>query len=324
MGAPLRFGVVVAPAGATVETVAAQLARIEASGFDHAWMPGIPNGPDILTLLAVAGRSSTGRIEIGSAVVPVHPRHPAALATQALVVDDALGGRFTLGVGLSHRKVVEDHLGLSYERPVAYMRDYLDILRPLLAARAADHAGERLRTRLWLDVATTPAAPPVMLAALGPRMLALAGRAADGVMTWMTGPATLEHHVVPAVTAAAREAGRPAPRVLASLPVMLTGDRAAGVARADDEFGVYARLPAYRAVLDREATAASAGAGARGGGGRGALSPGGVALVGDERELAAAIGRLRDVGVTDLQATPFGDPATIDRTIGFLATRPGG
>jgi 5,10-methylenetetrahydromethanopterin reductase len=309
VGAPLRFGVVVAPQGATIDSVAERLARIEALGFDHAWMPGIPNGPDILTLLAVAGGAATHRIEIGSAVLPVYPRHPAALATQALAVHDALGGRFTLGIGLSHRKVVEDHLGLSYERPAAYMDDYLAILRPLLAEHRADHAGERLRTRLWLDVATTTDAPPaVMVAALGPRMLALAGRRADGVMTWMAGLATLEHHVVPALAAAARAAQRPRPRVLVSLPTLLTTDRAAGVALADAEFALYGRLPAYRAVLDRE----------------GAAGPGAIALVGDEHELTAAIGRLRDAGVTDFQATPFGDAAAVDRTIEFLADRPGG
>jgi F420-dependent oxidoreductase-like protein len=360
MGAPLRFGVVVAPSGATVDDVAAQLQQIEALGFDSAWMPGIPNGPDILTLLAVAGRS-TSRLELGSAIVPVFPRHPAALAVQALTVDDALGGRFTLGVGLSHRKVVEGHLGLSYDQPVAYMRDYLAILRPLLAAHAADHQGERLRTRLRLDVASAAEAPPVMLAALGPRMLALAGEVADGVMTWMTGAATLENHIVPAVVAAARDADRPAPRVLASLPVLLTNDRAAGVERANDEFAVYGRLPAYRAVLareramsamaapsrpdgrdvrsgpevDEEAMAArpnpdgrEAGSGREAGRRRevndGELTPGEVALVGDERALTAAIARLRDAGVTDLQATTFGDAAAVDRTLEFLASRPSG
>ena len=449
MGAPLRFGVVVAPSGATVDHVAAQLQQIEALGFDSAWMPGIPNGPDILTLLAVAGRS-TSRLELGSAIVPVFPRHPVALAVQALTVDDALGGRFTLGVGLSHRKVIEGHLGLSYDQPVAYMRDYLAILRPLLAAHAADHQGERLRTRLRLDVAPAAEAPPVMLAALGPRMLALAGEVADGVMTWMTGAATLENHIVPAVIAAARDADRPPPRVLASLPVLLTNDRAAGVERANDEFAVYGRLPAYRAVLareramaptpspdgrhagsgrdagssrdagrdrdagrgrevddeaaaamlspdgrhagsgrdagsgrkvDDEAAAATsrpdgrhAGSGRHPGTGRdagsgrevddeaaaatpspdgrhagrdrgagrgreagrglragrglevddGELTPGEVALIGDERALTAAIARLRDAGDTDLQATTFGDAAAVDRTLEVLASRPGG
>jgi len=308
VGAPLRFGVVLANDGATIDRVAEQLGRLEALGFDHAWMPGIPNGPDILTLLAVAGRS-TAAIEIGSAVVPAYPRHPATLAQQALTVDDALGGRFTLGLGLSHRKVIEDHLGLSYDQPVAYMRDYLEILRPLLAVRSVDYSGPRLRTRFWLDVVhTAEAAPPVMLAALGARMLELAGQLADGAMTWMGGLRTIEHHVVPRVTAAAEAAGRPPPRVLVSLPVMLTDDRDAAWVLANNQFALYGRLPAYRTALERD----------------GAATPGDVALLGDERTLETAIGRLRDAGVTDFQATPFGDLPTVERTIEFLAGRPGG
>jgi F420-dependent oxidoreductase-like protein len=321
VGAPLRFGVVVPNPGATCTSVTDQLRRIEDLGLDHAWMPGIPTGPDILTLLAVSGQA-TRRIEIGSAVVPAHLRHPAALAVQALTVDEALGGRFTLGVGVSHRKAVE-RLGLSYDRPVAYMRDYLAVLRPLLAARSVDHAGPLLRTRLWLDLpGAVPhiaegaggtegaAAPAVMLAALGPRMLRLAGEVADGVMTWMAGLPVIEHHVVPAVTAAARAAGRPPPRVLVSLPIMLTGggEVDAGRALAAAELDVYGRLPAYRAALARA----------------GATGPADIALIGDAPALDRAIGRLRDAGVTDFQATPLGDAATIDRTIEFVASRPGG
>jgi 5,10-methylenetetrahydromethanopterin reductase len=318
VGAPLRFGVVVPNGGATTAAVADQLRRIEELGLDHAWMPGIPNGPDILTLLAVAGQA-TSRLEIGSAVVPAYLRHPAALAMQALTVDEALGGRFTLGVGLSHRKAVE-RLGLSYDQPVGYMRDYLAILRPLLVSGSVDHTGPRLRTRLWLDlVRPRPhgadgtggvAAPAVMLAALGPRMLRLAGEVADGAMTWMAGLPTIEQHIVPTLTAAARDAGRPPPRVLVSLPTMLTGggEVDAGRALAAAEFDVYGRLPAYQAALARA----------------GATGPADIALVGDERALGQAIGRLRDAGVTDFQATPFGDAATIDRTIEFVASRPGG
>jgi F420-dependent oxidoreductase-like protein len=311
MGTALRYGVVLPNGGATIGRVAGQLRHAEACGLDHAWMPGIPNGPDVITLLAVAGRD-TERIEVGSAVVPAYPRHPSALAVQALAAHEALGGRFTLGVGLSHRKVVE-RLGLAYREPVAYMTDYLAILRPLLRDGEVDHEGPRLRCRLRLDVARpTGTAPPLLLAALGPRMLRLAGEAADGAMTWMAGPRTLEGHVVPRLTAAAREAGRPAPRVLASVPTLLTGASPAAVDagrdRADAELGTYGRLPAYQAVLARE----------------GATRVADVALVGDEAALAAGIARLRDAGVTDLQVTPFGDADDIDRTVEFVASRPVG
>lgn len=307
----MRVGLVLANHGATIAGVADELRRAEALGFDSAWIPGIPNGPDVVTLLAVAG-ASTRRIEVGSAVLPALPRHPAALAAQALVAGEALGGRFTLGLGVSHRKVVEGHLGLEYDRPVSLMRDYLAILRPLLREQRVDHAGPRLRTRLRLDVATAQRPPPVMLAALGPAMVHLAGTAADGVMTWMAGPETLATAIVAGAHAAAAAAGRPAPRVLASFPVALTGAgagaRDAARARADEDFSLYGRLPAYRAALARE-----------GDGG-----PGQVALVGDERHLARAIARVRDAGVTDLQATPYGDPPTIERTIEYLAGRPAG
>jgi 5,10-methylenetetrahydromethanopterin reductase len=301
----VRLGIVVPNQGATIDGVAEQLRRLEELGVDSAWMPGIPNGPDILTLLAVAGRA-TKRIEIGSAVLPVLPRHPAALAVQALAVNEALGGRFTLGLGVSHQKVMEGHLGLSFERPVATMRDYLGILRPLLADHAVDYTGDRLRTRLWLDVATTAAAPGVLLAALGPQMLRLAGRHADGTVTWMTGLSTVEHHVVPGIVAAAQEAGQPAPRILAGLPVLLTTDEAAGRAAAAEEFALYGRLPAYQAMFERE----------------GAAGPGDIALVGDEAALAAALARVRDAGVTEFQATPFGDAEAVARTVEFLASRP--
>ena len=302
----MRLGIVVPNQGATIDGVAHQLGRLEALGVDSAWMPGIPNGPDILTLLAVAGRS-TERIEIGSAVLPILPRHPAALAVQALAVDDALGGRFTLGLGVSHRKVMENHLGLSYDGPVGTMRDYLAILHPLLADHAVDHTGPRLRSRLWLDVTrTADGAPSVLLAALGPQMLRLAGAEADGVITWMAGLATVEQHVVPTVVDAAEKAGRRSPRVLAGLPIMLTDDPVAGRARADQELAVYGRLPSYRAMFERE----------------GASGPGDVALVGDEAGLTAALARVRDAGATEFQATPFGEPDAVERTIEFLASRP--
>jgi 5,10-methylenetetrahydromethanopterin reductase len=301
----MRLGIVVPNQGATIDGVAEQLRRLEELGVDSAWMPGIPNGTDILTVLAVAGRA-TRRIEIGSAVLPVLPRHPAALAVQALAVNEALGGRFTLGLGVSHQKVMEGHLGLSFERPVATMRDYLGILRPLLADHAVDYTGDRLRTRLWLDVTTTAAAPGVLLAALGSQMLRLAGRHADGTVTWMTGLSTIERHVVPGIAAAALDADRPAPRILAGLPVMLTGDEEAGRRAAAEEFAVYGRLPAYQAMFERE----------------GSAGPSDIALVGGEAQLAAALARVRDAGVTEFQATPFGDAATIDRTVEFLASRP--
>jgi F420-dependent oxidoreductase-like protein len=305
----MRIGVVIPNQRATVDGVAEQLVRLEELGIDSAWMPGIPNGPDILTLLAIAGRRAA-RLEIGTAIVPIYPRHPAALAAQALTVNDALCGRLTLGIGVSHRKVVEQQLGLSFADPVGYMREYLSVLRPLLLHQQVDHGGSALRTRLRLEASFSGHRPPsVLLAALGDQMLDLAGTEADGFVSWMTGLTTIEQRSIPRVQAAAAGAGRPPPRVVVGLPVMVTDDPVAARARADEEFAVYGRLPSYRAMLDAE----------------GVAGPGGVALVADEAGLRAILGRVAAMGATDFQATPFGEPDQIARTIEVLAAcRPAG
>jgi len=302
----MRIGVVVPNQRATVASVRAHLVRLEHLGVDSAWMPGIPNGPDILTLLAVAGQA-TEHLELGTAIVPTHPRHPVALAAQALTVDDALGGRLTLGIGVSHEKVIDGQLGLDFDRPVRHVREYLSILRPLLAEQRVDFQGETMRTRIRLDASFSGRPPPpVLLAALGEQMLRVAGSLADGFVSWMTGLRTLEDHSIPVITAAAREAGRPAPRIMVGLPILLTEDAPAGRARADEEFAIYGRLPSYRAMLEAE----------------GATGPGDIAVVGDEAAIAGTLKRVEEMGATDFQATPFGDEDEIARTVELLASRP--
>jgi F420-dependent oxidoreductase-like protein len=299
----MRIGLVLPNQRATVSRVAAELASAEELGYDSAWIPGIPNGPDVLTLLAAAGTAARS-LELGPAVVPTYLRHPVALASQALTVNDALCGRLTLGIGVSHQVVTEGMLGIDSRRPLAHMRDYLCILLPLLHDQRVDHAGPTLRTRFRLEASHSDHdGPPVFIAALGPRMLQLAGELAAGAATWLVGVRTLAELTVPAVSEAAARAGRPAPRVFASLPFMLTVDREAARARAAEEFGTYGRLPVYQAMLERE----------------GATSAADLAVTGDEAELGAAVGRLRDAGVTDLQVTPFGRDEERRRTIELMA-----
>ena len=294
---------VVANQRATADDVGEQLELIEALGYDSAWMPGIPNGPDVLTLFAATAHR-TSRIEVGPAIVSAHGRHPVALASQALTTDDALGGRLTLGIGVSHQRVVEDFLGLDYAHPALYMTEYLQILRPLLRGEKAEITGRILRTSYRLDV-PAPHAPSVFLAAVGPKMLDVAGTWSDGAATWMVGLRTLAELTVPVVRAAAERAGRPEPRILASLPMLLTNDDAsAAAAWAEEEFAMYGRLPAYKSVIEREGVDSAAG----------------IAIYGDEATLAKAVDRVRDAGVTDLQITTFGDDAARRRTIEFLIT----
>ncbi|MGZ6897204.1 MAG: LLM class F420-dependent oxidoreductase [Acidimicrobiia bacterium] len=270
----------------TLDAAVAAAKQVEAEGFHGFHVPQI-FGPDALTLLAVVGRE-VPRVELGTGVVPTYPRHPLMLAAQALTTQMASDGRLMLGIGLSHQVVIESMLGLSFEKPARHMREYLDVLMPLLRGEPAATAGETISTNASLNI-TGVAPPPVLVAALGPVMLKLAGRVADGTVTWMTGPATLADHVVPTITGAAADAGRPAPRVAVGLPVCVTDDVDGTRTRAAQLFSVYGFLPSYRAMLDRE----------------GAEGPADVAIVGDEAAVAAGIRRVAEAGATDFSAAEF-------------------
>jgi 5,10-methylenetetrahydromethanopterin reductase len=276
-----------------------QVQRAADDGFASAWMNNI-FGLDALTALAVAGSQVPG-IELGTAVVPTYPRHPAVLAQQALTTAAATAGRLALGVGLSHKIVIEDMYGYDFSQPIRHMREYLAVLLPLLDGQPVDFSGETLSAHIGLST-PGPARVPVLLAALGPRMLRLAGEQAEGTILWMTGPATVRDHIVPEITAAAQAAGRASPRVVCILPVCVTDDPDGARARAAKVFAIYGDLPSYRAMLDRE----------------GAAGPGDVAIVGDEDAVAAQIAVLADAGVTDFVAGEYarGDDAT--RTRQFL------
>ncbi|HEX2577196.1 MAG TPA: TIGR03564 family F420-dependent LLM class oxidoreductase [Aquihabitans sp.] len=263
------------------------LARtVESEGFDSLWLPQI-FGVDALCAHTLIGHS-VPRIELGTAVVPTYPRHPAALAGQALTASAASGGRLTLGIGLSHQLVIEGMFGYSFDKPVRHMREYLSALVPLLSGEAADFEGETLTAKVGLSVPGASTVP-VLVAALGPKMLQLAAERTAGTVTWMTGPRTLAEHTVPTITAAAEAAGTGDMRVVGALPVAVTDDADAVKAKAAKVFQVYGILPSYRAMLDRE----------------GAAGPEDVALIGTASQVRAGIGRMRDAGVTDFVAVEF-------------------
>jgi len=276
-----------------------QLQRAADDGFASAWMSNI-FGLDALTALAVAGSQVPG-IELGTAVVPTYPRHPAVLAQQALTTATALGGRLTLGIGLSHQIVIEDMYGYSFDRPARHMREYLSILLPLLDGETASFQGETMRAGIGLST-PRPGRVPVLLAALAPQMLRLAGQRTDGTVLWMTGPATVRDYVVPAIREAAQAVGRPSPRVVCALPVCVTDDADGARARANRVFAIYGQLPSYRAMLDKE----------------GAEQPGDIALAGDEDTVAAQIGALAEAGVTDFVAAQFSRGDDAERTRALL------
>jgi F420-dependent oxidoreductase-like protein len=274
------------------------LAAVADDGFASVWMANI-FGLDALTALAVAGQG-VGDIEIGPAVVPTYPRHAAALAQQALTTDLALRGHLTLGIGLSHKIVIEDLYGYNFDAPALHMSEYLSILLPLLNGEQAAFTGKTMRAAIGLSTPPTPRTRPVpvLLAAMGPQMLKLAAQRTDGTILWMTGPATVRDYIVPTLNAAAQAAGRPAPRVVCMLPVCVTDDTDAARERAGQVFEIYGHLPSYRAMLDRE----------------GVAGPGDVAIVGDEDTVAEQISALAGDGVTDFVAGEFATGPDRQRT----------
>ncbi|MGZ8714311.1 MAG: TIGR03564 family F420-dependent LLM class oxidoreductase [Mycobacterium sp.] len=290
-----------------VDSLVDNLTKIRDEGFRRVWMAQMPWDADLTTVLGIAFREVDG-IEIGSAVIPIQSQHPMQLAQRALTLSLISGGRFKLGIGMSHRMVTEGMWGVSWDRALRQMREYLDGLQPLLAGEPADATGEFWTARGALQVPAPE--PELYIAALGPQMLRLTGRRTAGTLTWMTGPRTLAEHVVPTLRGAAAEAGRPesAVRVAAALPVSVTDDVDGARKHAAKEFTVYGTLPSYRAMLDRE----------------GYAGPEGAAIIGDEDTVSARLDELSAAGVDEFTGSLFDASAEgRARTRALLLTKAG-
>jgi len=266
-----------------LETCVRDLTRARDEGFGRVWMTQMPYDVDLLTVLAAA-MPQVPDIEVGSGVVPIQNQHPMLLAQRALTLNMIADGRFTLGVGVTHRMVTEGMWGISWDKSVRRLREYLDGLLPLLAGREANAEGELVTTRGSLQIPNAPT-PEVYVAALGPQMLRVAGRRAAGTVTWMTGPKTLKEHIGPELRAAAAEAGRPegSVKVAAALPVSVTEDVDAARSLAAERLVLYGQLPSYRAMLDRE----------------GFSGPEDAALIGSEEVVWHRLDELRAAGVDE-------------------------
>jgi F420-dependent oxidoreductase-like protein len=284
-----------------IQQLTAEAAMAAEYGLDF-WLPQLTD-IDALTALAVVGHGVPG-LSVGTAVVPTYTRHPMVMAMQALTVQIATGGRLTLGIGLSHKILIEGVFGLSYSTPVRHMREYLEILMPLLHDGTVAFEGEELTARTFMAMRPPGATPPsVVVAALGAQMLNLTGRLADGTALWMVGPRTIAEHIVPTITKAAEHSGRPAPRVVVGLPVSVTADPEAARTTASETYAIYNTLPSYRAMLDKE----------------GAAGPADVAVVGDEESVAAQLRHLLEIGATDLSLPVFGSREERQRTLSLLS-----
>jgi F420-dependent oxidoreductase-like protein len=284
----------------------------EDAGFTSFWIPQVPGYLDAMTAIALLGRL-TGRIEIGTAVVPIQTRHPVAMAQQALTTQLACDGRFALGLGPSHDWIVDGQLGLSYERPVRLVRNYLQVLGAAFSGPGpVDVENDSYRVHSPFDVAD-PMPMPVLLAALGPTMLRIAGEQASGTILWMADERAIHDHVAPRINAAATDAGRQTPRIVAGVPVTLcsNGDVDNARAYASEVLGHAHFSPNYVRLLEHGDAA----------------DVGDTMAAGDEQAVLARLLRYRDAGVTDLaiRIVPLGADAgarteSRTRTQQFLAS----
>ena len=289
----------------SIDRAVEKLNGLHNEGFRRVWSTQMPNEPDLLTVIAVAGHEIPG-IEFGTSVLPMQNQHPMLLAQRALTTNAIVRGRLNLGLGLSHQVVTEGMWGVSYRHPVKRTNEFLDGLLPLLNDEKVSATGDLITTRGRLTMSEIPA-PPVYLAALGPKMLEVAGRRTAGTVTWMTGPKTLRDHIVPSLRAAAEAAGRSPGdvRAVAMLPVSVTDDVAGAKAAAAEQFAMYNQLPSYRAMLDREGYEHSHDA----------------AIIGSEEKVTARIRKLAEAGVDEFVGIVFDRDADVRaRTRALLRT----
>lgn len=285
----------------TVDRMVEQAVEAERDGFTSLWYASAIGG-DPLVPIAAAGRATTA-VELGTSVLQTYPCHPLLQANRATSVVAAMGRSFTLGLGPSHRPVIEGVYGMSYERPGRHTEEYIRAVTALLRGEPVDLDGEELSVHSG-GRASRPEAPvPVLVAALGPRLLRVAGQWADGTILWMANATAVESHVVPRIAAAAEQAGRPAPRVVAGLPVAVHDDVTEARHAAAEQFAMYGQLPNYQRILE---------AGKVDG-------PADAVIVGSEESVAAQIRGLFDAGATDVWAAVF--PVGADRSASRERTR---
>lgn len=294
----MRLGVMIgAERGDMARKVTKLIADIEwaeQAGLATAWMPQVPDDFDLLTMVALMA-SRTTRIELGTAVVPLQAQHPIALARQALSVHAVSGGRLALGVGPSHHWIIGDMLGLPYDKPAAYTRDYLQVLNAALSGPGPVDVENDTFTVHNPTVLGADIKMPVLVAALGPVMLQIAGEHADGTSLWMADEKAIGEHIAPKINKAAAGAGRPAPRIVAGIPVTLCANTEieAAKARANRILAEAETSPNYQRLLDRGS----------------ARDVGDLCAAGDEESILKRFRQFADAGVTDLSVRllPIGD-----------------
>lgn len=272
---------------ASVTAIIDHARQAKADGFASYWLAEHPTGGlDAMMVLAMVGLQVPD-MELGTAIVPTFPRHPMVLAGQVHTTLAAIGPRLTLGIGLSHASMMAQ-LGIAFDKPIRHLREYLSVLVPLLNEGRVNFTGELISCAA--QTFFTPAAPcPVVVAALGPQALKVAGQLADGTTLAWVGPRTIREHIKPRLFESAAAAGRPTPRIIATLPVCVTADEVGVRARISRNLAMYGELPSYKAMFERE----------------GVAGPGELAIAGSASQVRDAIEAMREAGVTDFAASEF-------------------
>ena len=300
----MQIGVMIG--GSRTDELIETAKKIESQGFHSLWMANfIGYGLEPLHTMGLIAYE-TDSINLGTAVIPIYSHHPFALAHQAISIQQTSQGRFTLGIGLSHPFIVNEWLGLSNEKPIAQIREYLSILRPLLNRESVTAKGNYFSAVAEVHVPDVERVP-LLIAAMGPQMLKVAGQMTDGTITYLTGLRTLESHIIPRIRTAVPDKGRSSPRVVASgLPIALVKDTDKALATIAEQWAGYAEVPTYRAMFDREGVSGAEG----------------VALVGDAATLKTGLRKLMDMGVTEFVASVIAvEDDTVERTLDFLASQ---
>jgi F420-dependent oxidoreductase-like protein len=295
----MRIGLWIEDAARRLGEIAADAQAAQEHGISRIWFSQ-REGWDSLSLITALA-PLVPEIRFGVGVVPIYPRHPLALAAQALSVQAATGNRLTLGIGSSHPVIVEGQYGLSMDQPAKYMRAYVEALAPLLAGEPVNVEGIlTAKGKVAIDGAE---APELLIAALGPRMLQIAGELTDGTVTSWAGPEVIADYVRPTLDKAS-----PGKEIVACVCVAVTSDPTAAHQWIKDRYGLAGSLPAYRAILDRGAAA----------------GPEDTAVLGDEAEVSRQIQRFADAGATEFMIAPVGTAEDQTRTIAYahsLVTR---
>jgi F420-dependent oxidoreductase-like protein len=279
-----------------VDDVIGQARRAYELGVPQVWLAQ-RSDYDAITLAGLIGAAVPG-LGVGTSVVPINPRHPLIVASLAQTAQAASHGNFSLGLGLGARKIERQTFGVDWSNTIERLREHLTILRSVFDTAAVDVHGTELTASPEWPVQVAGGTPvPVYVAAMGPKALRVTGELADGTLPYLAGPRTIGEFIAPAITKAAAEAGRPAPRIIAAVPVVLSDDADTAHSFAAEQLSFYETIPSYQKVIARE----------------GVDSVTELAAVGPEESVVKQLRSYLDAGATDLAISPLGQPESVDR-----------